>query len=168
MQRLPAVRLDWLVDLVNEYGTQPRAVAGEAGQSFPGLIDAPSSAADLGSEELTALADRCWPVFAEPAPTLRAGLLNDELAAARLSPVTSAGGDLEWLTGHVSSLQVLAAGCACALLTAVTRFGWDRLGICAGVDCADVYIDQRGRTRRLYCSPTCLNRARVRAYRARH
>jgi hypothetical protein len=168
MQRLPAVRLDWLVDLVNEYGTQPRAVAGEAGQPFPTLIDAPPPAAGLGSEELTALADRCWPVFAEPAPALRAALLNDELTAARLSPVATTGGDLLWLTGHSSSLYVLAAGCASALLAAVTRFGWDRLGICACADCVDVFIDQRGRTRRLYCSPTCLNRARVRAYRARH
>lgn len=166
MQRLPAVRLEWLVDLVNEYGTQPRAVAGEAGQPFPDLVDAPPPG--LGSEELAALADRYWRVFAETAPALRADLLTDELAAARLSPVVTAGGDLQWLTGHDSSPEVLAAGCAGALLAAVTRFGWDRLGICAGADCVDVYIDQRGRTRRLYCSPICLNRARVRAHRARH
>lgn len=167
MQHLPAVRVDWLVDLVNEYGTRPRAVAGEADQPFRGLSNSPQVAAGLGHAELTSLADRLWPIFGEPAPAARAGLLNAELAAARLQPVTAAGGDLQWLTGHDSPLPALAAGCAICLLAAVDRLGWDRLGSCAGADCVDVYADQQGRTRRRFCSAACLNRARVRAYRAR-
>lgn len=168
MHRVPAVRPGWLVDLVNEYGTQPRAVAGETDRPFPGLTGAPPAAAGLGPGELAAQADRWWPVFAEPSPERRTSLLNAELDAARLSPALTETGDLQWLTGHESPSQILAAGCASALLAAVTRFGWDRLGVCAGADCVDAYIDQQSRTRRIYCSPTCLNRARVRAYRARH
>jgi hypothetical protein len=162
------VRLDWLVDLVNEYGTRPRTVAGEADQPFPGLSDSPQVAVELDSADLAGVADQMWPVFGEPESAVRADLLNAELAAACLRPVTSAVGDLQWLTGHDSPVPALAACCVITLLAAVDRFGWDRLGACAGADCVDVYADQQGRTRRRFCSPTCLNRARVRAYRARH
>jgi CGNR zinc finger len=62
---------------------------------------------------------------------------------------------------------VLRAGCAVALMAAVQRNGWDRLGIRDGADCVDVYLDEHGRAPRRYCSGTCLNRARTRAYRSR-
>ena len=49
----------------------------------------------------------------------------------------------------------------------IQAHGWERIGTCIGRDCVDVYIDQHGRSPRRYCSVTCLNRGKVRAYRAR-
>lgn len=54
-----------------------------------------------------------------------------------------------------------------ATLWATQEHGWRRLGLCAGDDCQDVYLDEAGRGTRRYCSATCLNRARVRAFRSR-
>jgi hypothetical protein len=48
-------------------------------------------------------------------------------------------------------------------MAATRKYGWSRLGICAGDDCLDGYLDEAGRRTRRYCSVTCLSRARVRA-----
>ena len=73
------------------------------------------------------------------------------------------------LLDHKShGLKAAAAGRLCrALLAATQEHSWLRVGTCAGDDCVDVYVDQDGRGARRYCSATCLNRARVRAYRSR-
>jgi predicted RNA-binding Zn ribbon-like protein len=169
MVAVPAVPVHWLVEVVNEYGCRPRAEAGESGHPYPVLTQGrPLRAARLTEAELTALADRLWPVFGAPGPAARVAALNSLLSAAKLTPEIDDLADQAWRTLHTQSAQIVAAGCAVALLDSVSRNGWHRLGICDATDCVDVYLDEHGRAPRRYCSATCLNRARVRAYRSRH
>ena len=169
MVAAPAVPVHWLVHVVNEYGHRPRAEAGESGHPYPALPQGgPPQAARLTEAELTALADRLWPVFGAPDLADRVTALNSLLSAAKLTPEIDDHGDQAWRTLHTQAAQIVAAGCAVALLDSVSRNGWHRLGICDGADCVDVYLDEHGRAPRRYCSAGCLNRARIRAYRSRH
>lgn len=167
---VPPVPLQWLVTFINDYAAQPRDTAGESGQPYPDLTggEHPAVASQLDAIALAAIAGTLWPVFAATGTGQKAAALNRLLRDAGLTPSITPDGQLSWTTRHRAAAPVLAAGCAVALLGAVESVGWDRLGTCAGSDCVDVYIDRRGRTPRRYCSPTCLNRARVRAYRTRH
>jgi|HubBroStandDraft_1064217.scaffolds.fasta_scaffold296635_2 predicted RNA-binding Zn ribbon-like protein len=169
MVAAPAVPVHWLVEVVNEYGHRPRAEAGESAHPYPALTQGrPPQAARLTEAELTALADRLWPVFGAPDPAARVTALNSLLSAAKLTPEIDGHGDQAWRTSHTEAAQIIAAGCAVTLLDSVSRNGWHRLGICDGADCVDVYLDEHGRAPRRYCSAGCLNRARIRAYRSRH
>ncbi len=170
MSAVPQVPLSWLATFINEYADQPRDEAGESGQPYPGLTggEHPAAASQLGAAALAAIASALWPVFAATGMAQKAAALNRLLRDADLTPGVTPDGQLSWTTGHRAAARVLTAGCAVALLGAVEPAGWQRLGTCAASDCADVYIDRRGRTPRRYCSDTCLNRARVRAYRKRH
>lgn len=170
MEVLPAVALPWLVTFINEYADQPRGEAGEAAQPYPGLHSGGQQppVSQLSNAELARIASTLWPVFAVTGIEARAAALNELLRDAKLTPFTTPDGQAGWVTAHGAASAVLAAGCAVTLLGAVSSLGWQRLGICAGSDCVDVYIDQTGRTPRRYCSQACLNRARVRAYRSRH
>jgi len=163
---VPEVTVVWLVDLVNEYGSEPRAVAGEQAAPYPKLPD--TVGARLARRDLVRIADELWPVFAPAKLERRAAALNGLLAAASLTPSVDAAACLCWATPHTEPAARLAAGCAATLVTAVGDHGWDRLGTCACGDCVDVYVDDQRRRARRYCSTTCLNRARVRAHRARH
>ena len=169
MNTVPAIDLEWLVLLVNEFGPQPRAAAGESDMAYPDLSDRgqPGSAADLTDADRAQLAARLWAVFAGLSLARRAVALSALLRVGRLVPGIDADGVLVWATGHTDPAAQLAAGCAVALAEVIQAHGWDRIGTCTGRDCVDVYIDQHGRSPRRYCSSTCLNRAKVRAYRAR-
>jgi len=169
MKVVPAVDLEWLVDLVNGYAPQPRAEAGESDAAYPELDGAcqPVIASEVTAVSKVRLAERLWTVFAANVGE-RVAELNALLHDSALTPEVDLDGRQYWATMHSDPDRRLAAGCTTALLGAVQTHGWDRLGICDGIDCVDIYIDQQGRTKRRYCSTTCLNRARVRQYRARH
>lgn len=167
MPVVPVVSAAWLVWLINEFGTQPRIAAGEAEAPFPEMgPDVPGSAKSASVSELAELADSLWPMFSEPTPAGKASKLNILLKTANLTPVVGEQGDLCWFTPGSPAQNILQAGCVSTLLHAVQQAGWRRLAVCDGADCADVHLDQTGRPRR-YCSPICLNRARVRAFRQR-
>ena len=169
MNAVPVIDLRWLVLLVNEFGSQPRAAAGESDMAYPDLSDRgqPGIAAGLTDAALAQLAGQLWAVFGAPSLSSQVAALNALLHNAQLEPTVDADGLLVWTTGHTDPARQLAAGCATALAEAIRTHGWKRIGICAGHDCVDVYIDQHGRSPRRYCSPTCLNRGKIRAYRAR-
>jgi predicted RNA-binding Zn ribbon-like protein len=117
--------------------------------------------------ELTAIAERLWPVFGAPTLNARVKHLNGLLLRTSLSPRFGEGGALEWTTRERSLGRRLLAGCTATLLELVNTHGWQRLRTCSADNCQDVYADTRGRGSRRYCSHTCLNRTRVRAYRSR-
>jgi predicted RNA-binding Zn ribbon-like protein len=169
MEVVPAVTLPWLVTFINEYADQPRDEAGEAAQPYPALQSdgRPPAVSRMSSAGLARIASTLWPVFAAASVEARAAALNQLLRDADLTPFVTPAGQSGWVTAHSAADAVVAASCAVALLGTVGSLGWLRLGICEGSDCVDVYIDQTGRTPRRYCSETCLNRARVRAYRSR-
>lgn len=163
---VPEVPADWLVDVVNQYGAEPRDATGESRGPYPDSSRGrPPSIPQLSVRQLVRLADQVWPVFSAE-PDERTAALNGLLATSRLTPSLDRQGRVLWWTSHHSPAKQVMAGAVVALLAVVQSSGWHRLGVCAGNDCADVHIDQRHRPRR-YCSTTCLNRARVRAYRAR-
>jgi hypothetical protein len=155
-----------LVELVNEFGHQPRAVAGESAAPYPpvpwnGTGEPPET------ESTIALADDLWPVFRLPDDEVRARHLSALILSSGLQPAISPTGVMTWVVKDESPDARLRAAALGALASAVVRFGWDRLGTCAAIDCADAFIDDGARAHRIYCSPTCLNRSRVRAYRQR-
>jgi hypothetical protein len=164
---VPEVPLGWLIEIINEYGTRPRSVAGESDDPYPDPSHArPPSIPQLSVKELIGLADQLWPIFGADTLTERTAALDALLTTARLTPSITDEAQLQWRTNHTAAAKLVAAGSATALLTVVHSDGWHRLGVCAGTDCVDVHLDRYRRPRR-YCSTTCLNRARIRAYRAR-
>ena len=156
----------WLVHLINGYAPQPRHAAGEDRAPYPDLTSDPPGIEAMTKRDLICIARRLWPVFGTVSDTERATLLNDLLEDAALSPRVDEHTTVSWTTSGVGA-RLLLAGCVVALLEATQAHGWQRLGTCAGDACVDVYVDEIGRGTRRYCSTTCLNRARVRAYRSR-
>ena len=169
MDVIPPVLLPWLVRLVNQYAPQPREAAGEERDPYPDVMTDPQAPgiSRITQQDLMSIAQRLWLLFAAVSEAERAALFNDILNDAELSPMVNERGELRWMTRRTNSGPLLMAGCAAALLAATQEHNWRRLGICAGDDCLDVYLDEAGRGTRRYCSATCLNRARVRAYRSR-
>ncbi len=168
MPVVPDVSLTWLIQLVNGYATEPRAAAGESAFPYPDLDSQQLDIVPAVSEQdRVGVADRLWPLFEELEPVNRSARLNALLTASALTPQLDASGATRWHSSRTDPAALLTAGCAAALLAAVNGHGWQRLGVCAGTDCVNIFIDQQRRTARRYCSPTCLNRARIRAHRAR-
>ncbi|HEV7208003.1 MAG TPA: CGNR zinc finger domain-containing protein [Mycobacteriales bacterium] len=61
----------------------------------------------------------------------------------------------------------MAVEAAMAVIDVLRTNQWWRLQMCAGADCADVFVDLSKNRSRRFCSTTCSNRANVAAYRAR-
>ena len=169
MKNLPWIPHQWVVHLINEYGEEPRRVASESNQPFPEMpaVWPPEVAPLPSAADLQTVASRLWAVFAGTSEDQRTHRLNAILEQMELQPRLESTGRMAWACPGTSRRDLLLAACAASLVDAVTRSGWKRLGVCAGSDCADVFMDDSGRRRRSYCSVTCLNRARVRAYRRR-
>jgi predicted RNA-binding Zn ribbon-like protein len=158
-----------LVDLVNEWGTRPRAVAGESGAGYPDPmwldLAIPSSyARRLSDRALARLADRLHPVFAASGMRERARLVTELLASSGVRPVSvAADGETARAAWAVDTAKHAATAAAALAL----RDHLDRLGVCTGRNCADVFVDTSPTHDRRFCSVTCQNRARVAAFRRR-
>ncbi|SNR27782.1 CGNR zinc finger domain-containing protein [Actinomadura mexicana] len=162
-----------LVDLVNEWGTVPRAVAGEQDHPFPPAGGLPLGipdelARDLDDDTLQDVADRLYPAFATGVPHECARQVTRVLVSAGVSPrVTVVDDDVVagWSTDAPE--RALAGAAALAIRDHLGRNGFGRLGTCTARNCADVYIDASPTRDRRYCSVTCQNRARAAAFRSR-
>lgn len=101
-----------------------------------------------------------------------AGILNSLLAKSGARPELTSHDGGSWHL-HYTPLRTpmaprIAAESAMALSVVIAEEGFDRLRVCQGDRCGDVFVDgSRNRSRR-FCSPqVCGNRASVAAYRAR-
>ena len=169
---------DVLVWLVNEWGSVPRAAAGEDQAPYPdtgllaallagsGVRDCPPEV--LANPALTQVADRLHPAFAAPDLSERVCLVTGLLAGTGVRPAL----DLDdgrpgetWLVEDAR--QALPAAAALTLRHQLAGHDPARVGVCTGRDCADAYIDVSPAGRRRFCSVTCQNRARVAAWRQR-
>jgi CGNR zinc finger protein len=167
---------DVLVWLINEWGSVPRAAAGEDQAPYPdaGLLAALLAGSGvrecppelLTSQALSRTADRLHPVFAAADPGEQLGLVNTLLTETGVRPA------LELADGRPSETwlaedpgQALVAAAALALRHQLAVGDPDRVGVCSGHRCADAYIDASPGKRRRFCSVTCQNRARVAAWR---
>lgn len=165
---MPHVPAAWLVELVNGYGSRPRVAAARTEEPYPDLdclADLPE-ATTLGEERLIGVADRLWPLFASADSSERTAVINDLLVRSRLTPYLDHEARARWSTSLNAPGKLVTAGCVTTLMEVVAHGGWRRIGTCEGEDCLDVHLALPGRSRR-YCSTTCLNRARIRSYRAR-
>lgn len=143
-----------LVDLVNEWGTTPRAHDGRT----PGNDD---------DHDAVALADELHPVFAAGTPAEQATLVTALLARTGVRPTLTPGpaGPAEsWLVDDPA--QARRAAAALALRHQLAEHP-GRVGVCADRQCADVYVDLSPAGRRRFCCLTCQNRARAEAFRRR-
>jgi hypothetical protein len=170
-----ALPVDFVVDVVNQWGSAPRLAAGEQDHQYPDLValaaahqigDGPA-ARRLTDQDLTRVADALYPVFTAPTDDAVAAEVNELLARGAPAPrLGRDGGPLfeEWAAP--ASQQFLVA-CVLTLFQQLIQWGDSRrLGVCAGMRCADAYVDLSSARHKRYCSLTCQNRNRVAAFRA--
>jgi predicted RNA-binding Zn ribbon-like protein len=169
---------DVLVWLVNEWGSVPRAAAGEDEAPYPdaGLLAALLAGSGvrscppdlLASSALAQVADRLHRIFAAPDLAERAGLVTALLAETGVRPVLDLADGRPgeaWLVAD--ERHALAAAGALTLRHQLAGHDPARAGVCSGRRCADAYIDASPGGQRRFCSVTCQNRARVAAWRRR-
>ncbi|HCB07768.1 MAG TPA: CGNR zinc finger domain-containing protein [Nocardioides sp.] len=114
------------------------------------------------------------PVFEASAAGDTAGVvdgLNELMVRHPITPQISAH-DPQHLHIHAASksqsvAELLVGESLLGLANLVCDLGPTRLGICAAVPCANVYVDTSPNQSRRYCSDRCSSRANVAAYRAR-
>lgn len=163
-----------VVHLVNEWGDAPREAAHEEQQPYPSRASLRSADPELWAQvrmpveaELVAIANLLHPVFTAPSGAECAARLSELVVAARLAPRIDAEGWTVRVGWQAPSDRAVLAG---AVLTLLEQLRSDpdatRLGTCSGEDCVDVYVDRSPARRRRFCSLTCQNRERARAYRS--
>lgn len=157
-----------LAGFVNGYAPQPSAAPAPPPSRSTVLGTALSEAiAACRDDFVRECAGALWEACAAEM-AVRASLLNARLREFSFTPAVTEGGELGWQhrgqpPGEVFLRDLLTA----SLLHVVLTYGWESIGVCAAHDCVDIYVDASRRRPRKYCSSTCLNRARVRAHRAR-
>lgn len=169
---------DVLVWLVNEWGSVPRAAAGEDETPYPdvGLLAALLAGSGvrscppelLTSQALRRVADRLHRVFAAPDLGERVGLVAGLLAETGVRPALDLAEGRPGETWLVEDArEALPAAAALTLRYQLAGHDPARIGVCSGRRCADAYIDTSPGGQRRFCSVTCQNRARVAAWRQR-
>ena len=97
--------------------------------------------------------------------------VTPQLSEARPAPAprpdTRANVEVALGTASQPVAERVTAEALLGLLEVVARLGVDRLGACAAVGCARVFVDASPNHSRRYCSERCATRANVAAYRAR-
>jgi len=165
---------DVLVWLVNEWGSVPRAAAGEDQAPYPdtdllaallagsGVRDCPPAA--LTGPALRQAADQLHRVFAAADLALVAGLLTQTRVTPALELTDT--GDRPGATWRVPGARdALLGAAALTLRHQLAEHAPDRIGVCSGRRCADAFIDASPAGQRRFCSVTCQNRARIAAWR---
>jgi predicted RNA-binding Zn ribbon-like protein len=171
-----ALPLELVVVLANEWGTAPRLAAGEQKSPHPDFaaliatrgIDFAAAATHASDDDVTAVADALYPVFAASDEDTVVARLNDVLDHSGSRPrLARGGGILEEAWATDTSRQLLSAA-ALSLYRQLLDWGdARRLGICTATRCADVYVDSSSAGHKRFCSLPCQNRTRVAAFRAR-
>jgi predicted RNA-binding Zn ribbon-like protein len=159
-----------LVDLVNGWGTVPRAKAGDRDRPPIAGFAERHGAVDAGFTDaaLERVADRLYAVFAADGAAERAGLVSDLLTSCVVQPALGVAGDrirAEWLVPR--RRDAILAAAAVALHGQLVEHEPERLGTCASTSCGDAFADASPGAHRRFCSVTCQNRERVAAFRRR-
>ena len=169
---------DVLVWLVNEWGSVPRAAAGEEQAPYPdtdllaallagsGVRACPPAA--LTGPALRQVADQLHRVFAAADLGERVARVAGLLAQTRVTPALELTdtGDRPGETWRVPSARdALLAAAALTLRHQLAEHDSDRIGVCSGRRCADAFIDASPAGQRRFCSVTCQNRTRIAAWR---
>ena len=164
-----------LVRIVNGWGDVPRREEHGEGEPYPAVerlvFRDPELWSDLPAvtrDQLIDCANRVFPIFDSASGQECADRLCDLIEAAGMIPgLCSTGWSIREVWRTTEPERALLAGAAVSILDHLQQDDdARRLGTCHGEDCADVYIDQSPAGHRQFCSVTCQNRARARAYRA--
>jgi predicted RNA-binding Zn ribbon-like protein len=170
--------VDIAVDLINAFGTAPRAAAGHGDEPVGdpavflrehGLDDTGVTSADASTVQH--LADQLHQVFTTDDEAAAVEIINRVLAEALARPRISGHDGLDWHLHYdaasATPLGQLAVTAAMGLAAALCSSGRERFGRCDGIACRDAYVDASRNNRRRFCSDGCANRAHVSAHRAR-
>jgi predicted RNA-binding Zn ribbon-like protein len=172
-----ALPLELVVVMVNEWGTAPRLAAGEQLSPYPDFdaliatcgLDSAATANPARDDEVTAVADALYPIFAAPDEDTVVTRLNDLLDITGAHPrLTRDGRILVEAWAAETSRQLLSAAALSLYRQLLDWGGAQRLGICTAARCTDVYVDSSSAGHKKFCSVRCQNRKRVAAFRARH
>ena len=166
------------VDLINAFGTAPRAAAGHGDEPVGdpaeflrghGLDDTGVTSADAGA--VRHLADQLHTIFTTGDDAAAVEVINRVLLEAGARPRVSGHDGYDWHVHYdaagAAPLDQLAVTAAMGLAAALCTGGTDRFGRCDGIACRDAYVDASRNNRRRFCSDGCANRAHVTAHRAR-
>ena len=173
---MSAVPVEFVVEVVNEWGTAPRLAAGEQDHGYPGFaalaaahpLDIDPAATRISDHRLTGIADALYPVFSAPAEDTAIARVNDLLARSAPQPRLGRDGGPLAAKWTAPASQQLLASCVLSLYQQLILWGDSRrLGLCTGARCADVYADLSSAGHKRFCSLACQNRNRVAAFRAR-
>jgi predicted RNA-binding Zn ribbon-like protein len=172
-----ALPLELVVILVNGWGSVPRLAAGEQQSPYPDLeelitargLDSATTANHARDDQVTAVADALYPIFAAPDEDTAVTLLNDLLDETGAHPKLTRDGRILVEAWETSTSRQLLSAAALSLYRQLLDWGGARrLGICTAARCADVYVDSSSAGHKKFCSLLCQNRNRVAAFRARH
>lgn len=123
-----------------------------------------------GAVRLREWARRLRPVFTAPDQDTATAMLNDLLGQVAMRPHISdhgLGPHLHYAEPGAGLVDRVRANTAVGLAFLLCEHGAGRLGVCGAEGCDRVYADVSRGPRRRYCSPGCLNRSSVAAFRAR-
>lgn len=164
---VPQIELHWVVELINEFSDLTREAAGEQDRPYPRLATPDGAAQDVAfpRRELVAVANELHAIFAaaergEPVDAAINAILD---RARPWQRAISTGAGFAVADVH----DVLPAACALGLLAWIDARGTQRIGVCDGSQCVDVFADASAAGNKRFCSPTCSNRHKVAQYRAR-
>lgn len=117
------------------------------------------------------LGDRLRAVFDAADLHAATEAVNRLLAASAAAPWISEHDDLaphlHFAPINAGLVERITANTAMGLAVVLCDYGFERLGVCADANCADVFVDTSRNAQRRYCSQGCGNRSNVRAHRAR-
>lgn len=164
--------LDWIVEVSNEFGTVPRAVAGESSQPFAAPVaQLPNWASVLSDGSMVFVADT-WFAIIQSVGEARADLCNRALLEAPLTPHVRhdefQGMTIEWRASAAHPTSTASWRTVRRSSLKHSRLDPAVLGQCDARDCCDVFIDRSPRRNRSFCCVRCQGTTRVRRYRARH
>lgn len=98
-------------------------------------------------------------------------IVNDLLQRAEATPRLVRHGEHDWhihvVDPETPFAERIAAETAMAMVDVIRTDEMSRLGICARDDCEGVVLDLSRNRSKIFCGPSCSNRAAVAAYRAR-
>lgn len=122
---------------------------------------------DADIDELRALRDKLYPVFAGATEHAKVAALRSLVDGARVSLVDDGGLRLAVVSAGDDPVRRFAALVTDALVHAMVSGGPDRFGTCAGHPCRCVYVDRTRAGRQRYCCQLCNDRMAAAAYRSR-
>jgi CGNR zinc finger len=158
------------VALVNAVTGEPAATDDELVELLAGFNFRVDQLDRADGERLRRWARRLRPVFTATDQDTATTLLNGLLGGVTMGPHISdhgLGPHLHYAAPGAGLVDRVRANTGVGLAFLLCEHGASRLGVCGADGCERVYADVSRGPRRRYCSPGCLNRSSVAAFRAR-